>query len=432
MRKWILIFCAMIVLFVSACTPQSESEQTLQLYYKAAEVTFSDEGLICGEEIHASAELPPSALAERYFAGPDSETLVSPFPKGTALHAYTLNGTRLHLTLSEEFAQLGNADLSLALSCIASTFTQLQGVEAVVVDVVGEALNEQAAAPITMEKLLLSDNTQDLVEATVSVFYADKESRYLIEEKVKTKLETVEEQAAYAVSLLGQLPDTEALRTTLPKGTEILDLSIEDHVCSIDFSEEFYLNRPQTDGEERIVLLSIVNTLTSFDEIETVQFFVSGESLDVYHKMKLNLQFSRDESAIGPVRIGMNEIDASIYIQRDSDKMLIALPVRLRPAANEAAEDAVLQTLIQYEKKNGLSSAIPSATKILSVDVRDEYCYVDLSQSFANGLMSKESELNAVRAIVSSLKSLDHISFVVLSVEGKSDVLKYVNLNQVF
>lgn len=110
------------------------------------------------------------------------------------------------MQLSEEFAGLSGADLSLAITCISMTFSQLDDVSSVEVSVENNLLNGKESIRLNGSRILLKDNSLAIAENTVNVYYADEQCRYLIAVEAKTKLETTAEQAAYAISLLGETP----------------------------------------------------------------------------------------------------------------------------------------------------------------------------------------------------------------------------------
>lgn len=427
----LLLAAALLLGLLSGCA-SSVSPWAMLLYYRAAEVGYGENGLIDTEAAGVRGVWSPETLAERYFEGPETESLVSPFPKGAALVRAQLENGVLHMTLSREFGNLTGADLSLALSCITLTFSQLTGVEAVELSAERSLIGGQSSVKIRPDQILRVDNSEEIAENTLNIYYADSQNRYLIASEVKTKLSTVPEQAALALSMLGEQPSNDGLQATLPENTELLDLSIEDGVCIVDFSGDFYRNRPENDAAERMTVLSIVNTLTEFPGIESVQFFVEGETLKTYSHMDLSLQYVRDETAIGPVRAGLNEVDASLYVIRRSDGKLMEIPTRIKSAANENEMDAVLSALLHYGEKNGYLSPLPPGTHIRSVTEQGNHCYVDLSKSFAAGLITETEEILAVQSIVSSLTSLEHIRYVTLTIEGQAGGLRYVRLDEAF
>lgn len=427
-----LILLTLLVGLFAGCAVISSMQEPLLLYYRRTEIAYEGEGLIGRETADNALERTPEALAERYFDGPRKDDLVSPFPKGTTLFSASVSNGVLSLKLSDDFANLSGVDLSLAMSCISMTFSQLEGIEEVELSTEHLPINGQDQIRINQEQILLEDNSPEIAENTLNVYYADEQYRYLIAVEEKTKLEGTEEQAAYAISMLGAKPQNDSLHATLPEGTEILDLSIEDGLCIVDFSADFYRNRPSSEAEERLSILSIVDTLTEFKEIENVQLYVEGEALETYYRMDLTMKFTRDETAIGPVRSGLNEVDATLSVLRKNDWTLTEIPMRVKSEANETDSDAVMSALMNFGERNGYLTPIPADTKVLSLTERGNHCYVDLSKDFASGLTTEESELLAVQSIVSSLTSLEKIRYVTITIEGRPSGLSYVDLNQDF
>ena len=428
----VLILLALLIGLMAGCAFIASTKDPLMLYYRRAEIAFEENGLIGSENADFSLERSAEPLADRYFDGPRKDGLVSPFPKGTELVSASVSNGVLSLELTDAFANLSGVDLSLALSCISMTFSQLEGVEAVKLSTEHLPIGGQAQIRLDRDQILLEDNSLEMAENTLNVYYADERYRYLIAAEEKTKLEGTEEQAAFAISMLGAKPQNEALHATLPEGTEILDLSIEDGLCIVDFSADFYRNRPSSEAEERLTILSIVDTLTEFKEIENVQLYVEGEALSTYSRMDLTMKFTRDETAIGPVRAGLNEVDATLSVLRKNDWTLTEVPMRVKSEANETDSDAVMSALLNFGERNGYISPIPADTEVLSLTERGNRCMVDLSKDFAAGLTTEQSELLAVQSIVSSLTSLERIRYVNITIEGQASGLSYVNLNQDF
>ena len=428
----VLILLALLIGLMAGCSFIASTKDPLMLYYRRAEIAYEENGLIGSENADFALERSAEPLADRYFDGPRKDGLVSPFPKGTELVSASVSNGVLSLELTDAFANLSGVDLSLALSCISMTFSQLEGVEEVELSTEHLPIGGQAKIRLDRDQILLEDNSLEMAENTLNVYYADERYRYLIAAEEKTKLEGTEEQAAFAISMLGAKPQNEALHATLPEGTEILDLSIEDGLCIVDFSADFYRNRPSSEAEERLTILSIVDTLTEFKEIENVQLYVEGEALSTYSRMDLTMKFTRDETAIGPVRAGLNEVDATLSVLRKNDWTLTEVPMRVKSEANETDSDAVLSALLNFGERNGYISPIPADTEVLSLTERGNRCMVDLSKDFAAGLTTEQSELLAVQSIVSSLTSLEKIRYVAITIEGQASGLSYVNLNQDF
>ena len=230
------LIALLLLLLLAGCTKKKEPH--ISFYYRTAEQNYSEDALIAAEDSGMTQSNSPEELAEQYFSGPLDAALRSPFPKGASLLRYTRAGNRLSLSLGG-MAQLSGVDRSLALTCLYATFSQLNGIEEI--EITMDKGRQTESVLLNAQSILTSDNTQGLVENTLKVYYSDDAQRYLVAQECKTKLTDPEEQAAYAVALLAAPPSESSLLATLPKDTELLDLSIENGVCSIDFSDDFFI-----------------------------------------------------------------------------------------------------------------------------------------------------------------------------------------------
>lgn len=68
------------------------------------------------------------------------------------------------------------------------------------------------------------------------------------------------------------------LEKPLPPGTSLLSASVgNDGIATIDLSQEFQKNFSGGSAEEQMTLYSIVNTLTTLSNIQSVQFLIEGQ-----------------------------------------------------------------------------------------------------------------------------------------------------------
>ena len=84
--------------------------------------------------------------------------------------------------------------------------------------------------------------------------------------------------ARAAILGLIQGPQSEGLVASLADGTKLLDISVSNGLCTVDFSKEFVENHSGGSAGELVTIASIVKTLTQFDSIEQVQILVEGKS----------------------------------------------------------------------------------------------------------------------------------------------------------
>lgn len=301
--KRILIPMLLLLLLFSACTAKiptaEQSGEGCLLYYVFGGESFGPDSLLQTETFAPTGELTARTLAARYLSGPETETLRSLLPRNVELLESEQKDGVLRLLFSSELSKLGSAELTLAAACICKTFSQLEGVEAVELRADGAMLNGSRSMTLYGDSILLQDEYAAQSENTVNVYYPDLQLHGLLSSPTELRSDTAERSAAYLIELLREPADSQTMRSLLPAGAELLDISIEGDICILDFSEEFYGNRPTSEKEERLLILSIVNTLTELEEIHAVRFYVEGENPGIYFSLDLDTNFVRDESVIG-------------------------------------------------------------------------------------------------------------------------------------
>lgn len=66
----------------------------------------------------------------------------------------------------------------------------------------------------------------------------------------------------------------------LPEGTQLLNASVKDGVATIDLSQEFRKNFKGGSTGEQMTIFSIVDSLTSLPNVQSVQFLLNGQLQD--------------------------------------------------------------------------------------------------------------------------------------------------------
>lgn len=288
-----------VAVTMTACGKRKESE--IRLYYRQANITYEENGLIGSQPVlELDQSVIPDVLAQIYFETKPDQLLDDTFPESTQLVATRMEHGVLYLTLSDHFAVLQGIDLSLALTCITMTFSQLPEVEFVEVALEHGLLQGKDSIRISTEDIMLIDDGQTMQNMVLNLYQIDDQKQYLIPVPFWIEAGTIEEQARQVMEQL-RIGIGEAQSSgILPENTEILNLNVEHGLCIVDFSEEFYDNRPENASEERLMIFAIINTLTEFQEIQKVQFRIEGTLCTEYGEMDLSGNFGRDTSLIGP------------------------------------------------------------------------------------------------------------------------------------
>ncbi len=135
-------------------------------------------------------------------------------------------------------------------------------------------------------------------------------SKILITEKdINKKIETIINNLIIDKS--SKFPDS--LNATIPKGTELLDVSVNDNIATLNFSKEFL--KIDSKKESRM-FESIVFSIMDLGKIDGVIIKIEGETLGNYPNSKMSLPkvLTRD--------IGINK-EYNIVSRKDINKVVV-------------------------------------------------------------------------------------------------------------
>lgn len=214
-------------------------------------------------------------------------------------------------------------------------------------------------------------------------------------------------------------------KALLPKGTEILGIDIiePEKLAIVDFSEEFASYNAQ---DERKIMEAVTWTLTQFDSIDKVKFWINGETMDempvdgtpmiepLTRAMGVNL-----ERADG-VNLGQSS-PVTLYFQSQmEDGKTYMVPVTRMIKRSDNIPLATLEALIAGPLRNGLSSVILPTAKVLDIEKEDQLITVNLDESVLNDDSTASSE--SLLSVVLSLTETTGAQSVRIKVEGSSKV----------
>lgn len=428
MKRLSVLFLILCLIFTGC--GESAPREPATFYYRRSDTVYgTSDGIITGEvrEI-AGTNGDLGAILALYLKGPESPGLESPFPRDAAVLEWAMEGDTLTLTMTDSFSAINGVELTIACSCITKTVLALTDVSQVRFQVADGLIGGEKMLTMSADQISLSDDSLDQAWAEFTVYYTDRQMRYLIGQEISVNLATEDDVIACLIEALSNPPENSGLLSTISPGADLLGYSIDDGVCTIDFSGELEYNGWNNAAAQRLTLLSVVNTLTQLEQIHQVEFSVEGNLLVQYRLISITAPLEYDESAIGPVRTGMNEIDAALYLCNSSDVFLTAVPTRLRQTSGMSEAELVVTALLQYPAHNGFYSPVPANTELNSLMIFDGICHLDLSGEF---LSQPENLTRAVRSIVSSVCDLEDVFGVKITVDGVTPETAYPELFEI-
>lgn len=421
MKRMGALFLLFSLLILWGCSGQPEAEQLqspMKFYYKTLDENYGTVPAAMESELREvyGHETDYLWVLTEYFQGPRTSELTAPFQKATTVVSADLQDTQLRLNVSAELSELSGVDLTLACACIAMTCLEFPGVESVSIRASGRRLGGQQELVLSRSSLLLEDTGASRIGASYTLYFSDLDNRYLIEEQANVDCEE-EDLPACLIDRLLDGPMESGLAETMPLGTSLLALEVTDGVCTVDLSPEFLANAPRSALAQRMTVLSLTNTLTQLDGIDALVLYVGGELLSQYGAMDLSQPLTFESGAVGPVRVGLNEFDADLYLTIGSSRQLSRLPIRIRQTASEVPAERVIQALLSYTDQNGYHNPVPAGTALLSVRREGAQYVVDLSPEFLSAAETGTLDL-AVRAVAAVVLDLGDCSTVRITVSG--------------
>lgn len=238
---------------------------------------------------------------------------------------------------------------------------------------------------------------------------------------------------------LRTVPDRLEYKGPLVRGFSLLDYSLTEGQLLLNFDENY---KKQGILTEILIRASIVRTLVQVKEVEYVSFMVNGEPLQDASGNVVGVM--NGDTFIDNAGKEINTYEKAkikLYFANEAGDGLVAVSRTKVYSSNVALEKLIVEELIAGPKEE--DSILPRSrksypvmnadTKLVSVNVRDGICYVNLNSSFLNQDYHVTPEVT-VYALSNSLAELANINKVQISVEGETNVnyREAINLSTVF
>ncbi len=403
-RRIAALFFGLLLLLIPGCGKQPAIKDMvcpIKFYYKVTDDRYESTGEALDWLLFEAAghEKDYFWILNAYFDGPSDESLLAPFPNSLELLTVQQDDTNLRVNVSDELSQLSGIDLTLACSCITLTCLEMEGIESVTITANGSPLDGKHAVVMDKGDILLEDSGSDDSAVHYLLYFSDTDNRYLISEEFR-----VEDEGASLPHLLLQGliqgPDGTGLAQTVPMETVIRNIQVDEGVCNLDLSRAFLDNAPKTELAQRMTILSITNTLTQLDEIDSLILYLDGMRLERYGVLDLSAPLTFDAAAVGPARTSLNERDLDIYLYSGEREFLSGIPVRVRQSPDKLPVELALLELLSYGSRNGYNSAIPAETELVKLYTDQNTCVVVLSQAAGVNENSMERMFRGIWATV--------------------------------
>lgn len=287
MKRSILAAAVLICLLLSGCAKQPEYangyDQPVFFFYCRKDGNYgSSSGALAGEVVDlGKGEYTLQEILNRYFRGPNSETLYAPFPAGLKCEEAAVEDRVAYLRLSSTYADVYGVEKSLIDACLTMTVLNIMDVDEVRVDTDAATIG-QSGQLLAASDYLLEDLSAENPERTVFLYFAAGEMNCLRAERRAVSYGTQNELPGLVMDALLSGPMREGSVSVIPEQTRWVDLSVDDGLCTVVFNEAF----ADCDVDRQTASMaveSVVASLCALQEIERVQIMlITGGDLQFY------------------------------------------------------------------------------------------------------------------------------------------------------
>lgn len=207
----------------------------------------------------------------------------------------------LYLNFNKDYTSMKATREILCRAALAKTFTQVEGLDYISINCDGQPLLDKKGSPIGA--FSGSDFAESITDVNVfervelKLYFANgtkdglnPELRQVIH-NVNTSLEKL------VVEQLMAGPQQEGNFAVLPKDTKLINVSLSDSICYVNFDSSF--TSGELEAAEYVSIYAIVNSLTELQTVNKVQITVNGSNNVLFRDaVSLAAPFERDEKYI--------------------------------------------------------------------------------------------------------------------------------------
>jgi len=251
--------------------------------------------------------------------------------------------------------------------------------------------------------------------SSVSVYYIRENSADLVAESINVPDTSKKGQIKFLIEQLINPPSGKI--SPLCDGTELRSVSIKNEIAVIDFSEEFLKD---DDLKKTLAPVAVAKTLCSLSFISGTHIFVEGQEATGADGKPLGILRESDLVLGSDTPAKQGETVLTLYFSDDSAEFLVPERRTVEIAAGDTVEKNIINELLKGPQQSGHFKTISSETKLLSIETKNNVCFVNFSKEFVDKHSGGTSaERLTIYSIVNSLTELNTIDKVQFLIEGK-------------
>lgn len=217
---------------------------------------------------------------------------------GVEFNGFSQENGAVILDFGKDYLDLGKYEEISVRAAIVKTLTQLEGVETVYFSVNGDvltysgnnsagAMKAESFADISANSLL---NTK---EAKLVLYFSSEDGGELVREERSLYYRSAMSPERVVIEQLIAGPKESFSRKVIANGTKLLDISVKEGTCYVNFDATFAKGAPLVSPE--VTIYAIVNSLVELSNISKVQISIEADSNVKYMEtISLNQAYGRN------------------------------------------------------------------------------------------------------------------------------------------
>ncbi len=253
------------------------------------------------------------------------------------------------------------------------------------------------------------------------IYYINAEGTDLEKREIQYGDASIDSCIEAVIERLQTEPDSAKYASAFPLGVTVKSWELDDGTVRVHFNAQY---KDMETAEEVLLRAAVVRSLVQIDGVDQVEFYVEDEPLQTetgedMGPMNADSFVSNTGSSVHTDQ----EVTIDLYYTNQDGDLLVPRTCSVTYNRNTSLERAIMETLMKNPRSGKARSAIPEETKILSVSVDEDICYVNLDSGFTQPVYDVQPEV-IIYSIVDSVIEGGNVSKVQILVNGETD-LKY-------
>ncbi len=223
------------------------------------------------------------------------------FPPEIAYYSVLVqNETAIEINFKQGYAEMPDLQRGLCEAALIHTFTGFSEISRVYLYEEGMPLSS-LDRHLAFERragdayLSFADSTERMITETEVLYFFDKQKGKLTAVRQNVSRPVYESRGKALLLALQRDPTEEGLNSLLGSNVTINDVRIRSRVCYVDFDQDFVKFYAEMGANKFFLIYSLVNSLTSLDKVEYVQFLINGENPEKYNEtLALKMLFRKN------------------------------------------------------------------------------------------------------------------------------------------